>query len=207
MAANSRLKIYVDYDDCLCETARVFSALAEEMFSIRVPYEEIRYFDLDKAFGLTDEQFTEFLIRGCRPEVLLAYEETPGASSVLREWMSRGYEVNVITGRPFSQYGPSREWLDRHGLEDVPLYCLNKYGREGVGTDSGYNLEPDDFYRMDFDFAVEDSPKAFPFFRRFPGLRVLVFDRPWNRDCMLPGDNYTRCRDWESIRKAADRRL
>ena len=157
--------------------------------------------------GLTDEQFTEFLIRGCRPEVLLAYEETPGASSVLREWMSRGYEVSVITGRPFSQYGPSREWLDRHGLKDVPLYCLNKYGREGVGTDSGYNLEPDDFYRMDFDFAVEDSPKAFPFFRRFSGLQVLVFDRPWNRDCVLPGDNYTRCRDWESIRKAADRRL
>ncbi len=36
------MRIYVDFDDCLCETARAFSKLALEMFHKHVPYEQIR---------------------------------------------------------------------------------------------------------------------------------------------------------------------
>ena len=82
------MHIYVDFDDCLCETARSFSKLAVEMFSKHIPYEKIRFFELDKSFGLNDAQYEQFMIRGHQPEVLLSYEETPGASSVINEWLS-----------------------------------------------------------------------------------------------------------------------
>lgn len=195
------MKIYVDYDDCLCETARNFSDLAVEMFGKNVPYEKIRYFELDKSFDLNEEQFVQFMSKGHEPDVLLSYEETPGASEVLNEWLRQGHDVSIITGRPFSSYEPSRAWLDRHDLKDVKLYCLNKYGRDGFIRDSDFSLELDDYYRMKFDVAVEDSPKAFKFFDHLPDLKVMVYDRPWNRECMLPGDNYTRCADWELIRR------
>ena len=198
-----RMKIYVDFDDCLCETARAFSKLGMEMFGRNVPYEDIRFFELDKSFRLNDEQFEQFMIRGHQPDVLLSYEETPGASSVINEWLSCGHDVSVITGRPFSAYEPSREWLDRHGLEHVKLFCLNKYGRDSFIKNSDFSLEPEDYYRMKFDLAVEDSPKAFPFFTHLPSLRVLVFDRPWNWDCTFPNENYTRVFSWESIRRIA----
>ena len=197
------MKIYVDFDDCLCETARAFSKLGMEMFGRNVPYEDIRFFELDKSFSLNDEQFEQFMIRGHQPDVLLSYEETPGASSVINEWLSCGHDVSVITGRPFSAYEPSREWLDRHGLQHVKLYCLNKYGRDSFIKNSDFSLEPEDYYRMKFDLAVEDSPKAFPFFTHLPSLRVLVFDRPWNWDCTFPNENYTRVFSWESIRRIA----
>lgn len=197
------MKIYVDFDDCLCETARAFSKLGMEMFGRIVPYEDIRFFELDKSFRLNDEQFEQFMIRGHQPDVLLSYEETPGASAVINEWLSCGHDVSVITGRPFSAYEPSREWLDRHGLEHVKLYCLNKYGRDSFIKNSDFSLEPEDYYRMKFDLAVEDSPKAFPFFTHLPSLRVLVFDRPWNWDCTFPNENYTRVFSWESIRRIA----
>ena len=58
------MKIYVDYDDCLCETARSFSELAGEMFGKNVPYENIRYFELDRSFDLYDSEFEQFMIRG-----------------------------------------------------------------------------------------------------------------------------------------------
>ena len=195
------MKIYVDFDDCLCETGRAFSALAAEMFAKDIPYEQMRFFELDKSFGLNDAQYERFMIRGHQPEVLLSYEETPGASSVINEWISRGHEVSIITGRPFSAYGPSRKWLDAHGLQRARLYCLNKYGRDGFIKNSDFSLSLEDYYRMKFDFAVEDSPKAFKFFDHLPNLRVLVYDRPWNRDCEFPGGGYTRCPDWETIRK------
>ena len=195
------MKIYVDYDDCLCETARAFTGIADRLFGRKVPYEEVRFFSLKDSFMLNDEEYEQLMIEGHRPEVLLSYDETPGASRVLNEWIDRGYEVSVITGRPFSAYDPSRQWLNEHGLERVKMYCLNKYGRDSFIKNSDFNLELDDYYRMKFDYAVEDSPMAFKFFEHLPELKVLVFDRPWNREAELPGDNYSRVYDWDRIRE------
>ncbi len=195
------LSIYVDFDDCLCETARVFSSLALRLFGIDVPYEDIRYFNLQRSFALTDKQYERMMIEGHRSEVLLSYDETPGAVDTVNEWIDTGYQVSVITGRPFSAYEASREWLDMHGLKRVKLYCLNKYGRDNFIKGSDFDLEIDDYRRMHFDFAIEDSPSAFPFFEHLKELRVMVYDRPWNRECELPGRNYCRCTDWDMIRR------
>ena len=194
------MKIYVDFDDCLCETARAFSNLAVEMFGKHVPYEKIRFFDLDKTFELDEKQFEQFMKKGHEPEVLLSYEETPGASKTINDWISKGHEVSIITGRPFSSFEPSRIWLDNHGLKNVKLYCLNKYGRDSFANNSDFSLELEDYYKMHFDYAVEDSPKAFKFFDHLPNLKVMVFDRPWNRDCAFPNENYKRCASWDIIR-------
>ncbi len=194
------MKIYVDFDDCLCETGRYFAGLAAALFGKDIPYERMRDFSLQKTFALTEEEFVCLMTEGHSAEALLSYEETPGASAVLNGWIDRGWDVSVITGRPYSTYGPSRAWLDRHGLARVRLYCFNKYGRDGFIRDSDFSLELADFKKMRFDYAVEDSPNAFPFFSHLPDLKVLVFDRPWNQGCAFPPGDYTRCFDWETIR-------
>ena len=124
------MRIYVDFDDCLCETGRALSKLALEMFHKHVPYEQMRYFELDRAFDLDGEQYERLMLRAHEPEILLSYEATPGAAKTINEWISRGHEVSVITGRPSSAYELSRIWLDAHGLKNAGLYCLNKYGRD-----------------------------------------------------------------------------
>ena len=194
------MKIYIDYDDCLCETARAFTGIAERLFGKKVPYEEVQFFNLQDSFKLTDDEYKQLMIEGHLPEVLLSFEETPGASKVINEWIDKGYEVDIITGRPYSSYEISRIWLDKHGLDRVRLLCLNKYGRDGLFKTSDFNLEMNDFYKMKFDYAIEDSPLAFKFFDHMPELKVLIYGRPWNRECKLPNSNYFRCPDWEYIR-------
>ena len=201
------MKIYVDFDDCLCETARAFTVIAERLFGKKVPYEEVRFFNLQTSFDLTDEEYEKMMIEGHLPEILLSYEETPGASKVLNEWMDQGHEVSIITGRPASSYENSRKWLDIHGLDRAKLFTLNKYGRDSFIRKSDFNLELEDYYKMKFDLAVEDSPMAFRFFDHLPDLKVMVFDRPWNREYELTNKNYTRCPDWEYIRKICGREL
>ncbi len=193
------MNIYVDFDDCLCETALNFSKLVGEMFGKEVPYEKIGYFDLQKSCSLTKEQYDEMMIEGHRPEVLLSYKETPGASETINKWIDNGWNVSIITGRPYSAYEPSRLWLDQHGLERVRMYCLNKYGRDSFIKNSAFSLEIEDYKKMKFDYAVEDSPSAFRFFEHMPELKVMVFDRPWNRKHELPNENYLRCADWKMI--------
>ncbi len=195
------MNIYVDFDDCLCETALHFSRLVKEMFDVDVPYEDIRFFNLQKSFSLTDEQYQEMMIKAHTPEVLLTYQETPGATKTINNWLDEGHNVYIITGRPYSAYEPSRQWLDEHGLERVKLYCLDKYGRDSFIKNSEFSLKLEDYYKMHFDYAVEDSPLAFKFFDHLPELKVMVFDRPWNRDASFPNENFRRCVDWKTIKE------
>ena len=198
------MNIYVDFDDCLCETGRAFSGLVFELFGKEVPYEKMWHFNLQKAFDLTDEQYEQLLLKGHETDVLLSFEETPGASTVINEWIKNGHDVSIITGRPSDYYEPSRMWLDRHGLKNVRLYCLNKYGREKFIVNSGFSLELEDYYKMRFDLAVEDSPLAFKYFDHLPELRVMVFDRPWNWESAFPNANYHRCFDWKDVAAASN---
>ena len=172
------MNIYVDFDDCLCETARYFSGLVAEMFGLDIPYEKIRYFNLQKSFSLSDEDYDKMMIHAHQPEVLLSYDETPGAIETINFWIDKGYTVKIITGRPSSAFDASREWLNNHGLNRMPMYCLNKYGRDNFIKGSNFNLELEDYYKMHFDFAVEDSPHAFKFFEHLPDLQVMVYNRP-----------------------------
>ena len=197
-------KIYIDFDDCLCETARNFSDLVVDMFGKRVPYENMKSFDLKSSFDLSQDDYEKMMFEGHTPEVLLSIEETPGASEIINSWIDKGHEVSIITGRPSSAYEASRKWLDQHGLERVKLYCLNKYGRDSFIKNSDFNLELEDYYKMHFDYAIEDSPLAFKFFDHLPDLKVMVFDRPWNHEAELPGENFTRCTDWQMIKGLVD---
>ena len=197
------MNIYVDFDDCLCETARHFTRLVKKLFGKSVPYEDMKDFNLQKSFSLNDVQYEQLMIEGHRPEMLLAIDETPGASETVNGWLDSGHDVSIITGRPQSAYGPSRLWLDQHGLERVKLYCLDKYGRDSFIKNSTFSLKIEDYYKMRFDLFVEDSPTAFRFFDHLPEAAVMVFDRPWNHECELPGKNYRRCFDWKMIRELA----
>lgn len=193
------MKIYIDFDDVICETAKEITRVAKRLFGIDLPYREIQFFNLKKAFDLNDDQY-ELLMQECHTtECLLGYEETPDASRVINQWIDAGHEVFVVTGRPFAAYGPSRLWLDRHGLERAQLYTVDKYGREKVFQPYSYNMTLAQLYSMHFDFAVEDSPAAFEHVLHFEGCRVAVFDRPWNRQEPQPNDRFRRCADWPAI--------
>ena len=194
------MNIYVDFDDCLCETARYFSKLIVDLFGLDIPYEKIKYFNLQKSFSLSDEDYEKMMIIAHKPESLLSFEETPGAVQTLNEWIDQGHDVKIITGRASAAYDASRTWLNEHGLERVNLYCLNKYGRDTFLKGSTFSLELEDYYKMHFDYAVEDSPDAFKFFNHMPNLKVMVFDRPWNHECEFPNSNFKRCLDWKIIR-------
>ena len=84
------MDIYIDYDDCLCETAKHFSGLVADMFGKNIPYENIRYFNLKQSFSLTDEEYRQLMIRGHEPEILLSYEDPPVQQLQSTDWLMQG---------------------------------------------------------------------------------------------------------------------
>ena len=62
------MKVYIDFDDVLCETAKHFTKIAKELFGIDVPYRQVQFFNLKKTFDLSDVQYEEMMIAGHLPE-------------------------------------------------------------------------------------------------------------------------------------------
>ena len=64
------MRVYVDMDDVLCETASALCALAWRRFGRRVRYEDVKCFDLQKAFALDDAEMAAFRALSHSPQML-----------------------------------------------------------------------------------------------------------------------------------------
>ncbi len=194
------MKVYVDFDDVICETARDLSALAERLYGIRVPYPAICAFDLHEAFGLDDAQYRRLMAVAHSREFVLGYAETPGAAATLNRWLDAGIRVEVVTGRPFLTADASRDWLVAHGLSRLPIVHVDKYGREPPAAPGALRaLTVEEFAVRHYDFAVEDSPAALAHLGKMAGCLTAVFARPWNARTPLPSEAFVRCANWAEV--------
>lgn len=193
------MKIYIDCDDVITETGEKLLEIAKRLFNTPITFEEMDFFDLKQTFKLNSEDYNRLMTEAHIPEVLLSYGEIEGACSTINSWVDKGHDVQIITGRPYSSYEPTRKWLDNHGLKRVELAHLDKYGRDIFTENCTFSMTLDDFYKMDFDFVVEDSPMSFKHLEHFKHCNVAVFNRPWNRNTPLPGTNYHRCFNWSDV--------
>ena len=79
------MKIYIDFDDVLCETAEYFTKIAKELFGIDVPYRQVQFFNLQKSFDLNDAQY----------EVLTRFLSLPEGRSIPMNHRGNGL-MNII---------------------------------------------------------------------------------------------------------------
>ncbi len=202
------MRIYVDFDDVLCETAPALSLLAAALFGRQVPYEAIGAFDLRDAFDLAQEQYRTLMERAHREEFLAALPPSEESVATLAGWLRDGHEVLIVTGRPFATHAASAAWLARHGLAGAALLHVDKYGREPAPAAPGAPgaITPAELGRQRFDLAVEDAPEALRHLEGLAGCWVAIFDRPWNRHLAEQAGRSFRCRDWQAVAALAARR-
>ncbi len=199
------MRIYVDFDDVLCETAQGLLVLANRLFARDVLYRNVRDFDLKVTFSLSDDEYLHLMAEAHTPEFLLGLEETPGAVAVINAWLAEGHDVVIVTGRPVSTAASSRQWLAGRGLQGTGLMHVDKYGRFRhwplpAGEHRAFSA--DEFKKEHFDWAVEDAPAGLDLLRAMPGVKPIVFDRPWNADYPATPP-LIRCDSWRKIGEIA----
>lgn len=57
---------------------------------------------------------------------------------------------------------------------------------------------------IDFDDCLCENARYFSGLVKELFEKNVPYDRPWNRECELPGENYCRCYDWEMIGALVD---
>ena len=194
------MRIYIDFDDVLCETARHLSVLARELFSSQVPYEAIRVFDLKEAFTLSDAEIDHLMDHAHRTEFLTHLAPAPGGLEAIRALEACGHSLAIVTGRPATSHDGSCGWLRKHGLAHLDMIYFDKYGRAPANPPPGTpkTLSRDEFERLHFDVAIDDSPTALDLLAHRQNCTVIVYDRPWNQR-YLAAPAMRRCGSWQEI--------
>jgi len=196
-------RIYVDLDDVLSETARAFIVLLETHFSKSVAFEAIHSFDLGKSFGLTADELSHFMHLAHTPEVLAALQPIDGAVEALHTYLSLGYEIAIITGRPPSSAPVTRQWLGDHAIPYHSLTFVDKYARGGYPSSHPAVISLDELAALRFCFAIEDSSDMARFIADRMQVPVALLDRPWNRRASVSDARspalIARCAGWAEI--------
>lgn len=200
-------RIYVDLDDVLAQTGRMFLRILAQEFGRVVAFEEIRSYHLGESFCLEREELTQFMRLVHEPGALGGVEPMPGGAETLTAWRALGYEIFVVTGRPLSTLESSLDWLSCHGIPYTAFHFLDKYSqiyRGAHGSPDG-TLSLADLPELDFCLAVEDFPDITAHLARELRVPVALFDRPWNREVgdlgAAEGAPIVRCRDWSEIQQ------
>jgi len=194
------MRIYIDFDDVLCETARALSDAAKVVFQRDVPYEEITVFNLQHAFSLSGDEIEQLMDLAHEVEFLAELEPAPGAIEGVRELLERGHEVVIVTGRPSYCHAGSVDWLARYGLENLEVIYVDKYGRAPKILPQGAPpmLSLDQFYELSFDVAIDDSPAALDLLTGLKECQMVIYSRPWNLSYQ-PSSEMTRCNSWAEV--------
>ncbi len=196
------MRIYIDFDDVLCETARHLATLTHELFQKQVPYEAITGFDLREAFQLSEQEIDALMAQAHETDFLAALAPAPGGLEAVRELDAQGHKLEIVTGRPASSHAGSLAWLARYGLEHLSLIHVDKYGRAPaqlpVGTPRTLTVQ--EFAALSFDVAIDDSPIALDLLAPRRECLIIIYDRPWNQHYSL-GVNMRRTGSWHEIVK------
>lgn len=194
------MRIYIDFDDVLCETAQALSEMARKIFKRDVPYEQITVFDLQHAFSLSGDEIEYMMDLAHEIEFLEHLRPAPGAVDGLKHLLAQGHEVVIVTGRPSYCHEGSLRWMRRFGLESLEIIYVDKYGRAArtIPAEAPPMLNLDEFYQLAFDVAIDDSPAALDLLVNLDNCKVLIYDRPWNR-AYCSTEDMLRCSSWTDI--------
>ena len=194
------MRIYIDFDDVLCETARHLSALARDLYNRDVPYEAISVFDLRQAFSLSAAEIDHLMDHAHRADFLTSLTPTPGGLEAVRALEEHGHSLTIVTGRPAASHSGSYGWLRKYGLEHLDILYFDKYGRTPPHPSIRIPkmLNRAEFAALHFDVAIDDSPEALDLLAPRKDCMVIVYDRPWNRR-YTHADNMRRTGSWQEI--------
>jgi hypothetical protein len=178
--AQQKLTIGIDIDDVLADFHQVMWALAEKHVPIdeedkkQYVIQDTKHGSLDLRDKIMEEMYQKRLIANM-PEI-------PGAVEEVNKWHDAGHKIVLITARSKGWEDQTKEWLDKVGLKYDKLIITNHQDKAKFAEDEGVNIFIDD----SVNFLENMADK---------GIKVYVFDQPWNTELAVP-----RIRGWRKVK-------
>jgi len=167
----SKLRIAVDLDGVLAETMTIWCKKANEELGTRVTLDDLDTWASWTKFGITRDQFFRLL-----DEAWDKWEEVPPTEPDLAEKVAKIQplgSLDIVTGRSRQTVEGAKNWLAHHKIP------YERFVRVPGMKDKVF---------LNYDVYIDDAPELMPLISRNPGMRGILYERPWNRNVpRLPG--------------------
>jgi uncharacterized protein len=199
------MKIGVDLDDVVAECAIPYLRKFAEEFRVQLPDEEIGWQTLDKL-DVPEAEKARFRVETYDGPFFGSLEPYADCPVVLERAANAGHELYFITARAEKRRVVTETWLREKGLLDyakaVHLRPLGELEDDIVRRGGRY--DPTKSARYKVRLAQELGLERFCEDDRMisrslaeAGVRVFLFDHPWNRDVEHP--NVERVSGWTDV--------
>ena len=197
---NGPLKIGIDVDDVVADCAAPYLRAFAAEFGIELGDKPLGWHLLDTYADIPKEEKEEFRVRlygGPFFSQLECYADCADAIARLAE---AGHTIHFITARSERRRVVTEDWLRRHGLlrhaSGVHLRTVGDFVPRSYDAGGSAEYKVDRALDLALDAFCEDDPLIS---RRLAeaGVRVFLFDRPWNGD--VANERITRVRDWRHV--------
>lgn len=200
------MRIGIDVDDVMAECAVPYARAFAKEFGVELGDGPLGWQTLDAYAHIPRERRDDFRQRIYGGTFFAELACYPDVGDAVGRLADNGHEIHFITARSERRRRITEEWLKRKSLfryaKTVQLRPLGEYVPRSYDAYLSADYKVEIARRLRLDAFCEDDPVIAERLAG-DGVRVFLFDRPWNGE--LAGDGIARVRDWsEVVRELVD---
>ncbi len=187
------MRIGIDIDEVLVDFLTPFLEYHNARYGTAYQWDDFHSFGMHHVMDETPQKIAERIEAFLRTDKFKNLQPVPGAVEAVNT-LAKNHELIIVSSRNDSVHEDTRRWLDEHFPAKIAEVHFSDHpyaSRDSVHTKVGLCK------LVRLDLLIEDALEyALP--SAEAGIRVLLFDTPWNRRPDLPA-NVTRVYSWEGI--------
>jgi uncharacterized HAD superfamily protein len=187
------MRIATDLDEVIANFLAGFTNFYNDKYGTDLNESDFFSYDFWKVTGGTKNETIEEIYDFYKSEYFKNIKPVEGAIEGL-ERLNRENELFLITSRQDDVMTETEEWIERHLPNTFTgIYNTNEHSENGFPVGKKSNICD----KLDVDVMIEDSP-AYAAECAESGRRVILMERPWNRDSKIP-EGVRTVSGWEEI--------
>jgi len=187
-----KMKIGIDLDDVVFEFTREFIKFYNEKYGKEIKFEEVDTYDFPKVFDLSLQTTLDLIKEMISIGIARNLPFCDYAKEAILD-LSKNHEIFFITSRVVRERTLENLKQLFSEIEFQLIFSSNSYaGSEGKSKAEICHEQGIDIMIEDDKGYAEDISKK--------GVKVLILDKPWNRECQ-EHENIARVGNWIEVRE------
>lgn len=185
------MRIGIDLDDVVADSGVAMIEMHNKKHGTHFKKNDFRGYFFEETWGITREERNKEVDEFFATDQLKKISPMAGSLKAIEMLKTLGHELYIVTGRGDKDVEQTELWIEGHFprvFADVHYATSRK--KSEICKEVGVEVLIDD----NPDIAL-DCANA--------GIRVLIFDQPWNRRLEFP-KNVERVYSWDEVLKKLD---
>ncbi len=187
-------RIHIDIDDTIADTTSTFLQYMEHKYKFKVNKEKLNEHAYNKIIcelmKKEKDYFREFEKSNFHSKIL----PIKNSQKVIAN-LAKKNELILISGRDFTRLEGTKKWINEFFPNCfLEIHLVNQYPRQGEEKGpSKIELSR----KLNCSSVIDDDPSTATSLAE-TGVKVLLFDQPWNKTAYLNG-NIKRFNNWQDV--------